>query len=107
MSIPYRFHPPPYTGWPTKAAAAPKHIDLEKGMSESGADPRNEQGATETSETSICGLFYFTTTRCPHEHSLTLTASAGGVIFLFIFLFIMWLLAVLFILRVMELIREL
>lgn len=88
MSIPYRSHPPPYAGWPTKAAAAPKRIDLDKGIPESGVNPVNKQGATETCETSICGLFYFTTTRGPHEHTHTLTASVSGLVFLFILMFI-------------------
>ncbi|SPJ72099.1 uncharacterized protein FTOL_01827 [Fusarium torulosum] len=84
MSTPYRSYPPPYTGMPTQAAAAPENMDLEKGIPEFGVESVDEQRATETSNISICGLFNIATTRGPGEDSSALTASASGLLILFI-----------------------
>jgi hypothetical protein len=84
---------------PTQAAAAPENMDLEKGILESGVD---EQGATQTSNIPICGLFNIATTRGPGESCCALTASASGLLFLFI----LWLLTLLYIFRVLEVIQE-
>jgi hypothetical protein len=87
---------------PTQADAAPENMDLEKGIPESGAESVNEQGATETFNIPICGLFNITTTRGLDEYSSILTASASGLLFLYT----LWLLTLLCIFRDLEAIQE-